>query len=270
MRGGKEGAPARIHVRVSAPSGRRVGDRGLAVRAGRAYFPAAMTRLLLFDIDGTLIRTGGAGVRAFAEIFDRRFNARDGFERLKFAGRTDYGIVREFFEAHQIPPTKENFDMFFDEYSTLLEATLESAHITICPGAREFLAAARSTATPPIIGLLTGNIRRGAEIKLRAAGLWDEFALGGFADDHEQRSGIAAAAKRRGEEMAGRQLDGSEVLVIGDTPHDIHCARAIGARVLAVGTGGATMDELRRHDPDFLAPTLIPLDERWLEWNAPS
>jgi phosphoglycolate phosphatase len=223
-----------------------------------------MTRLVLFDIDGTLIRTGGAGVRAFARIFDKHFNARDGFEKLKFAGRTDYGIVREFFDAHQIPATSENFQMFFNEYAVLLEEMLRGIDVTVCPGVREFIARARAVSPAPVVGLLTGNIKRGAEIKLRSVGLWDEFQTGGFADDHEDRNCIAEAARRRGEEFIGGKLRDSEVLVIGDTPLDIRCGRSIGARVLAVGTGGATMEELEQHAPDYLVTTLEDFDERWL------
>lgn len=223
-----------------------------------------MIRLMLFDIDGTLIRTGGAGVRAFAEVFEKHFAASEGFEKLKFAGRTDKGIVREFFKAHSIPPTMQNFDLFFSEYDAVLERIMEGTNVVVCPGVREYIAHARSLPDPPVIGLLTGNIRRGAEIKLRRVGLWDEFVLGGFADDHEERGLIAAAAKQRGEDYLNSRLADHEVLVIGDTPLDIACARAIRARVLAVGTGGATMEELRAHAPDYLVEDLTQHDPAWL------
>jgi phosphoglycolate phosphatase-like HAD superfamily hydrolase len=223
-----------------------------------------MTRLVLFDIDGTLIRTGGAGVQAFAQVFDRHFGARDGFEKLKFAGRTDYGIVREFFEAHKIPATRENFEMFFKEYVVVLEDLLREADVIVCPGVRDFISRTRALQRPPVVGLLTGNVKAGAEIKLRTVSLWDEFAMGGFADDHEDRNCIAAAARQRGEELIGEKLRDTEVLVIGDTPLDIRCGRSIGARVLAVGTGGAKIEELQQHAPEYLASTLAEFDERWL------
>jgi len=222
-----------------------------------------MTRLVLFDIDGTLLRTGGAGVRAFAEVFDRHFDARDGFENLRFPGGTDYSIVRKFFEAHRIPPSAANFEKFFSEYAVALQKHLESANVLLCPGVMNFIAQSRQRGIP--VGLLTGNVKRGAEIKLRHAGLWEQFAFGGFADDHELRSGIAEAAKRRGEEYTGCKLAGPEVLVVGDTPLDVDCARSIGARVLAVATGGATLRELEQSRPDYLSEKLEPFDDAWLD-----
>jgi phosphoglycolate phosphatase-like HAD superfamily hydrolase len=108
----------------------------------------------------------------------------------------------------------------------------------------------------PLLGLLTGNIRLGAEIKLRHFNLWPEFEIGGFADDHEDRNQIAHAALRRGASRLGGELRGEEILVIGDTPLDIRCARAIGAKVLAVATGGATLEELKRHEPDWAVADL--------------
>ena len=126
-----------------------------------------MIRLALFDIDGTLVRTGGAGVKAFARVFATEFNATDGFERLKFAGRTDFGIVREFFDVHRIPATEENFRRFFERYVYWLDHILASSRTETCPGVWEFIGQLRELRPPPLLGLLTGNIRLGAEIKLR-------------------------------------------------------------------------------------------------------
>jgi phosphoglycolate phosphatase-like HAD superfamily hydrolase len=104
--------------------------------------------------------------------------------------------------------------------------------------------------------LLTGNIKQGAQIKLERYQLWDKFAFGAFADDHEERDQIAAVAHQRGSERLGRVLRGEEMLVIGDTPLDIRCGRAIGAKVLAVASGGATLEELRSHRPDWAVADL--------------
>jgi phosphoglycolate phosphatase-like HAD superfamily hydrolase len=111
-------------------------------------------------------------------------------------------------------------------------------------------------ARPPLVGLLTGNIRLGAEIKLRHFDLWKEFETGAFADDSEDRNEIAAVARERGSRILGGHLRGDEVLVVGDTPLDIRCARAIGAKVLAVATGGATLEELKRHQPEWAVADL--------------
>jgi phosphoglycolate phosphatase-like HAD superfamily hydrolase len=209
-----------------------------------------MVRLVLFDIDGTLIRTGGAGVKAFAKVFETEFGATDGFERLKFSGRTDFSLVREFFGFHGIEPTPENFERFFERYVFWLDYILHAGQAMVCPGVLEFIGQLQGLPCPPLLGLLTGNIRLGAEIKLRHLNLWHHFATGAFADDHEDRDQIAAIACRRGSLLLNKELHGPEVLVIGDTPLDIRCARAVSAKVLAVATGGATLDELRRHAPD--------------------
>ena len=221
-----------------------------------------MVRLVLFDIDGTLIRTGGAGVKAFAKTFASEFNAADGFERLKFAGRTDFSLVREFFTFHQIAPTPGNFKRFFERYVFWLDHILRDSKTEVCPGVWELVRELQALPQAPLLGLLTGNIRLGAEIKLRHFNLWDVFQTGGFADDHEERDRIAAVARQRGSRVLGENLRGDQVVVIGDTPHDIRCARAIGAKALAVATGGAKLGELELHQPDWAMPDLREISAR--------
>jgi phosphoglycolate phosphatase-like HAD superfamily hydrolase len=215
-----------------------------------------MVRLVLFDIDGTLVHTGGAGVKAFAKVFASEFGVSDGFERLKFAGRTDVSLVREFFSFHGIASTPENFARFFERYVFWLDHILSGSQTGMCPGVWEIIGDLNTLEEPPVLGLLTGNIRLGAEIKLRHFGLWDVFETGAFADDHEERDQIAGIARRRGESILGETLEDDQVLVIGDTPLDIRCGRAIGAKVLAVATGGAPLEELIRHQPDWAVPDL--------------
>src|SRR5271156_5598446 len=118
-----------------------------------------MIELVLFDIDGTLVRTGGAGTEAFRRVFAAEFNATDGFEKLKFAGRTDTGLVREFFDYHKISMTRENTERFFEHYVFLLDYILEQGAPRACEGVLEFIADLRALPAPPMIGLLTGNIR---------------------------------------------------------------------------------------------------------------
>jgi phosphoglycolate phosphatase-like HAD superfamily hydrolase len=215
-----------------------------------------MVRLVLFDIDGTLIRTGGAGVKAFAKVFATEFNAVDGFEKLKFAGRTDVSLVREFFGFHNIAPTPANFARFFERYVFWLDQILRESRGAICVGVTEFIAGLKALREPPLLGLLTGNMRLGAEIKLRHYDLWEQFQTGAFADDHEERDQIAAIARARGSRLLQRDLMDEEVLVIGDTPLDVRCARAIRAKVLAVATGGHTLAELEQSAPDRAAANL--------------
>src|ERR1041385_6099123 len=219
-----------------------------------------MIRLVLFDIDGTLVHTGGAGVKAFAKVFKTEFDAHDHFEKLKFAGRTDTSLVREFFTYHDIPATEANFQRFFERYVFWLDYTLNHSETKACPGIWEFINALKALPNPPVLGLLTGNIRLGAEIKLRHFDLWKEFETGAFADDNEDRDQIAVTARERGRRLIGNDLRDDEILVIGDTPFDIRCGRAINAKVLAVGTGGAKLEVLKEHRPDLAVASLREVD----------
>ena len=215
-----------------------------------------MIRLVLFDIDGTLIHTSGAGEKAFARVFSNLFGLTDGTEKLKFAGRTDVAILREFFLHNAIEPSSDNLEQFFEAYVFMLEHMLQSLPGGVHPGVWNWLKKLRTLPHQPAIGLLTGNIRLGAEIKLRRFDLWEQFEIGGFADDSSERNEIAAIVKQRGEALRGRELRGDEVLVIGDTPLDIACARSIGAKILAVGTGMYRPKDLLPLKPDWAVDNL--------------
>lgn len=215
-----------------------------------------MIRLVLFDIDGTLIRSGGAGVRAFAQTFATEFKLHDATKKTIFAGRTDVSLVREVFVQNQVPPTEENFRRFFERYPFWLDHFLHKLDGGALPGVRDFIAALEKRANPPLLGLLTGNIRLGAELKLRRYELWHHFKIGAFADDHEQRNCIASIARQRGCEHLGEGLADDQVLVIGDTAHDVDCGKSIGAKVLAVATGTSPVKELEAHTPHWTVEDL--------------
>ncbi len=215
-----------------------------------------MIRLVLFDIDGTLIQSGGAGEQAFARVCAAEFNLPNGAAQLRFAGRTDPAIVREFFTRHDIQSSPENFRRFFDCYVFWLDHLLGQLAGQVLPGVREALRDLGDLRRRPVIGLLTGNIRLGAQIKLSHYQLWDHFVTGGFGDDHEDRNQVAAIARERGRWLLGPELRGEEILVIGDTPLDIACAKAIDAKVLAVATGKHRREELARLQPDWAVENL--------------
>ena len=217
-----------------------------------------MTRLVLFDVDGTLVHTGGAGKNAFARTLAVAFNAHDGVHQVNFGGRTDVSLARELFGIHGIPATPENFGRFFEHYAFCLDDLMAQSRGGACRGVRDFIRALGALPEPPMLGLLTGNIRLGAEIKLRHYDLWEMFETGGFADDHEDRNQIAAAVFERGRRLL-KKLEPEEIVVVGDTAHDVRCGKFIGAKVLAVATGGATLQELAKLAPDWAVEDLTQI-----------
>jgi phosphoglycolate phosphatase len=216
-----------------------------------------MVRLVLFDIDGTLIASGGAGEKAFARVCATEFNVPNGTQGIQFAGRTDPGIVREVFTKYRIETSQANFQRFFDSYVFWLDHLLAQTNGQVLPGVNHWIHNLNQLKERPLIGLLTGNIRLGAQIKLSHYQLWDHFEMGGFGDDNEDRNVIARIARDRACEMLKRKLKGEEILVIGDTPLDIACGKAIEAKVLAVGTGKFTAQELAKHSPEWAVKNLL-------------
>jgi phosphoglycolate phosphatase-like HAD superfamily hydrolase len=181
---------------------------------------------------------------------------------MKFAGRTDVSLVREFFRIHGQAETPENFELFFEHYVFWLQHILEQNGGETCRGVREFIRDLQALPDPPVLGLLTGNIQLGAEIKLRHFGLWEIFHFGGFADDHEDRNHIARAALERGRRVLEKNLQPQEIIVIGDTPFDVRCGKFIGARTLAVATGGANLEELKQQAADWAVEDLTQIKAR--------
>lgn len=202
--------------------------------------------VLFWDIDGTLLTTGKAGVPAW-EAAVREVTGRDfQLSSIRVPGLTDYQIAVRTFELLGIDADEATLRRMVRRYEELLPAALPLKQGRVLPNVREVLEHLRRRADVRSY-LLTGNTRGGARAKLSHYGLFDYFPDGAFAEDARERSTIAARAL----ELARRAgpVHDDRVFVIGDTPHDIHCARAIGARTIAVATGGYSTDELQAHDP---------------------
>jgi phosphoglycolate phosphatase-like HAD superfamily hydrolase len=228
----------------------------------RPFSPSTVKKLLLWDIDGTLIASGNAGMAALRTGLRDALGIDGSLDDIEFAGRTDRWIIRRIFEKFTVPHTAENFDRYVAGYIAALPAALHNPRARVLPGARALLAAA---ATRPDLaqGLLTGNLRAGARAKLSHHALWDYFPFGAFADDAELRNDLGPHALARARAHTGVTLAPDRVWIIGDTPHDITCARAIGARVLAVATGSHSLDTLAAHMPDALLPDLADASAFW-------
>jgi phosphoglycolate phosphatase len=216
-------------------------------------------RLLLFDIDGTLVQTGGAGVEALKVVLKERFGIDDDLHDIEIAGMTDSGIVISILKKHKIPETPENIAAFLDAYVHFLSLELPRRKGHLLPGVLELLEKLK-TREHVVLALLTGNVSRGAQLKLEHYGVWHFFEFGAFADDHHDRNKLGPFAKIRAKEKHGREFAANEIDVIGDTPRDIACGKALGARTVAVATGTWSREKLAEHHPDFLIDDLSDVD----------
>lgn len=209
-------------------------------------------KLVLFDIDGTILLTDGAGKRAIHRALIEVFGA-TGPHDHPFGGKTDPQIVRELMrmEGHGDPHIDEHMPALLDRYVTYLNEELVASptSVEMMPGIPELLDTLEAR-DDVLLGLLTGNLVAGARAKLSAAGIdMGRFQIGAYGSDHEARGQLPAVAQRRAREELGVEVHGGDVVVIGDTPADIHCGRDIGARAIAVATGTYSLEDLLAHDP---------------------
>lgn len=211
--------------------------------------------ICFLDIDGTLVSTGGAGQAAFVVTLDKDFGIQNATSRgVSFAGRSDRAIAADIMAAHGIDPTPEMWARFREAYVRRLSEVLPVYKGRVLPGVVPLLETL-SQRGDTALGLITGNVAQAAQHKLRHYELWHWFPFGGFGDEHVDRCDIAAAALAAGQ----THLNGTphrELVVIGDTPNDIRCARSIGAYTVAVPTGNTSIDVLRDAKPDVLVETL--------------
>jgi phosphoglycolate phosphatase len=209
---------------------------------------ALETTLLLFDIDGTLLTTGGCGMQALRRATRDYFGADDDLREIEIAGRTDTSIARQLLRKYQRDEARGL--EFLDRYLHHLPLLLPEADGRLLPGVAELLAALNER-PDVVLGLLTGNLERGAALKLERYGVWRYFPFGAFADDHHDRNELGAVALDRARSR-GCAPAAERVYVIGDTPRDIACARACGAKAVGVATGGSSYEALQAAAPDVL------------------
>jgi phosphoglycolate phosphatase len=205
-------------------------------------------KLILFDIDGTLLTTDGAGRAALRAAGADVFVIEEDLEGVAVSGNTDVAIVHEILNKHGIPDSDINVNRYLGAYLAHLKQRLIEQPGGVLPGVTMLLdACAQDSCT---VGLLTGNLRRGAQMKLGIHRLWSRFTVGAFADDNRDRNMLGPIAKKRAETKFQTAFD--ELFIIGDTPRDIACGKSVKATVLAVATGRYSRKSLASHQPDFL------------------
>jgi phosphoglycolate phosphatase-like HAD superfamily hydrolase len=203
----------------------------------------------LFDIDGTLLASGGAGKAALESAFTEEFGV-SLREQIPYSGRTDRAIARDLLQIHDLDDTPTNREKLVAGYLARLPKSLNSHQGRVLPGILALLKEL-SARDDIAVGLLTGNIRAGARVKLGHFQLFEHFAFGGFGDHHYDRDDVAREALAETRAHLGKAVSPERIWVIGDTPLDVQCARAIGAKVLAVATGLHTSEQLRASSPDL-------------------
>lgn len=222
--------------------------------------------LILFDIDGTLLRSRGVGLRAMQAALEeihppRHEHDRHDIEAIDTAGRLDPLIWRELLAQRGIEPTDALHDRFRETYGTLMARMIEDERPVVgLDGAAEAVRWVRDH-SEFMAALLTGNYPETGRLKVAGAGIDpDDFAFGVWGFEASTRRGLPPIGIQRGSEHLGRPIDPADAVIVGDTPADIDCARASGCRVIAVATGRFGMDELAAHQPDELLPDLGDLD----------
>ena len=219
-----------------------------------------MHRLVLFDIDGTLLTSMASGRRALRAAFAEEYDDLAFFESVRFDGKTDPQILTELHAAAGFPDraTDDGIARLLDRYLSHLEGVIAATgdRVKACPGVPELLDALGER-DDVVMGLLTGNIVPGARLKLGAAGIdFDRFTMGAYGSDSAHRPDLPPIAAARAEPFFGRVPHGPEVVIIGDTPADVSCGASISARAIAVATGSYSVADLERTGAYATFPTL--------------
>jgi phosphoglycolate phosphatase len=215
---------------------------------------AAGLRLFLFDVDGTLVSARGAGRSAMARALAATYGTAGAIDRYDFRGKTDLRAIVDILGEAGVAESEiaSRVDRCFERYVAELEAMIgDGSGVDVMPGVPD-LVRRLSGRDDALVGLLTGNIEAGARVKLRSTGLWPLFRVGAFGSDHADRRRLPEIACRRARELTGSDVPFERVIIIGDTPLDVDCARACGAVAVAVATGHHPFDELAACGPDHL------------------
>lgn len=208
-----------------------------------------MKKLILWDIDGTLLTSGGAGDRALVAALKTEFGIENGtLAWLDYSGRTDAWIAHEALRHYGLPETPENIQRYLEGYLRALAAEMPNPCARLHAGILQLLEMLHRR-DDLVQGLLTGNLQRGARLKLEQFAVWHYFKVGAFADDSAHRNDLGPHVLRRARESHGADFPPSRVFIVGDTPNDIECGKVIGANTIAVATGKFPVERLRAHAP---------------------
>lgn len=224
-----------------------------------------MQRLVLWDIDGTLL-TGGGGGPAYLEALTEVFGYTAGRTGYSFAGKTDPQVAHDLLGAVGFEEAKvqAGLDALWAAYLRRLREAVTRTAPRALPGVVPLVERLERSADQVVLGLLTGNLREAARLKLEAAGIgFDRFPVGVFGSDHRERSQLPALAVRRAEALTGQRFTGKQVVIIGDTPLDVACGEHLGVRTVAVATGSFGVEELRATGADYVFPDLGDADAVW-------
>ena len=220
-------------------------------------------RLFLFDIDGTLIYAHKAGRTCLIRAMQAVFGTVGAEDRYDWRGKTDPQIVRDLLRGAGVPESviQARLDECFAAYAASLEDMIDNGHpVDVYPGIRQLLEAL-SAREDALVGLLTGNVEAGARLKLKPTGLLPYFRVAAYGSDDSDRRKLPAIARERAQALVGQIIPPSHLVIIGDTPLDIDCARAAGAAAVAVATGHHSVEELAAHSPDLLFRDFAAVEE---------
>ncbi len=218
-------------------------------------------KLILFDIDGTLVDTGGAGSRALDIVFMEYFSIKNAFRDINMSGKTDTQIIKEGLTAHNLPLDNRYIADIVVLYLKTLSREINNDRKRTMPGVREALSALTNDNGSYYLGLLTGNIEQGARIKLSPFDLNKYFPFGAFGSDDEDRNKLLPYATKRFSLIYNKEIDFTNCIIVGDTPRDIDCAKPYGAYCIAVATGYYSTSRLRDAGADVVMEDLSDTEE---------